>query len=270
MNVVLHIDGREAIPVRALANVLNYGPSPHAILDACCKESPFVIEGMDSINRAYLASYIITDNAAPVPYRRMEREEWRPFLYRVENLAAEEAIDVMPDGVFVWLDDLTNWYAYYLVTHEFVIDYDGSDYKDDCPETLIPNVDPHVATKRQQWIFEGFPSGNTKCIEKRDLKCVGNAQDEGGHRGNVSSNRFDWREEARKLAQSIGQERWDEGMREITARNVSDAVSAKLAKDTRSHGQRGLRVAGTIRSDALKGWKFIPQQGVTSGTTGTS
>jgi hypothetical protein len=73
-----------------------------------------------------------------------------------------------------------------------------------------------------------------------------------------------WEAVARKLAQEIGEKKWRMGMREITARNISDPVAKRLASidDRKYWGKRGPRSANTIRNEALKGWTFIPQKDV--------
>ena len=73
---------------------------------------------------------------------------------------------------------------------------------------------------------------------------------------------------ARAIADSEALIRYARGEREITARNICDAVATELAKDSTTHGTRGERASGTIRNEALKGWKFIPPTG-TNGTSGT-
>lgn len=78
----------------------------------------------------------------------------------------------------------------------------------------------------------------------------------------------DWPDKARAIADRIALERYARGEREITARNICEAVATELAKDSTTHGTRGERVSGSIRNEALKGWKFIPQTG-TNGTSGT-
>ena len=75
----------------------------------------------------------------------------------------------------------------------------------------------------------------------------------------------DWQTKARTIADSEALKRYARGEREITARNICDAVAIELAKDVTTHGIRGERSAGSIRNEALKGWKFIPPTG-TSGT----
>lgn len=78
----------------------------------------------------------------------------------------------------------------------------------------------------------------------------------------------DWIVQARAIAEKIALERWDRGEREITARNICEAVATELAMDSTTHGTRGERSSGSIRNIALKGWKFIPPTG-TNGTSGT-
>jgi len=78
----------------------------------------------------------------------------------------------------------------------------------------------------------------------------------------------DWKVKARAIADKLALERHQRGEREITARNICDAVATELAKDSTTHGIRGERSAGSIRNLALKGWKFIPPTG-TNGTSGT-
>lgn len=78
----------------------------------------------------------------------------------------------------------------------------------------------------------------------------------------------DWKEKAHTIADELALKKYQRGEREITARNISDAVATELAKDSTTHGIRGERSAGSIRNQALKGWKFIPPTG-TNGTSGT-
>lgn len=59
-----------------------------------------------------------------------------------------------------------------------------------------------------------------------------------------------------RLANEIGLKKWNYGERNISARNVSEPVATELAKNPQWFGIRGPRDAGSIRSSALKGWKF--------------
>lgn len=67
-----------------------------------------------------------------------------------------------------------------------------------------------------------------------------------------------WEEKALAITNDIARKRYENGVREITARNICDAVATELEKDNSTHGQRGPRCADSIRTTVLKGWKFTP------------
>ena len=79
----------------------------------------------------------------------------------------------------------------------------------------------------------------------------------------------DWRVKARTITDRVALERYTRGEREITARNICDAVATELGKDSTTHGNRGQRSSGNVRNNVLKGWKFTPPTG-TNGTSGTN
>ena len=92
------------------------------------------------------------------------------------------------------------------------------------------------------------------------IRCPYSLNEKGTTATKKSADQSDWKNKAIKLANEIGQKRHDGGQQEITARNICKDVQAELAKDTSTHGQRGQRLASSIRSDALKGWKFTPKK----------
>jgi hypothetical protein len=75
---------------------------------------------------------------------------------------------------------------------------------------------------------------------------------------NPSDHRDDWKSEARRLAD----ERlpWSNFAWEykITARSIAGKVAERLNRNPNFHGVRGPRDANTVRSEALKGWKWRP------------
>lgn len=77
----------------------------------------------------------------------------------------------------------------------------------------------------------------------------------------------DWKEQARVIANAIGLEKWNSGIRQISARSICDAVATRLGKNQKCWGTQGPRNSNAVRSVALKGWKFI-QPGGTNGTNG--
>lgn len=64
--------------------------------------------------------------------------------------------------------------------------------------------------------------------------------------------------EIRELADEIGLERWRAGIREITARNICDAVAKRLGNNTSHWGRKGPRLGSNVRKIGLKGWRFTP------------
>ncbi len=98
-----------------------------------------------------------------------------------------------------------------------------------------------------------FPNPNTVAEKVKDT-------DQSDH---------DWITESIKIANLVGNKRWACGDRQITARNICDKVATELEKNEIYWGSRGPRDAQSIRSVALKGWKFSPPKGGTSGTSGT-
>ena len=68
----------------------------------------------------------------------------------------------------------------------------------------------------------------------------------------------DWKVKARQITDRIGLKKWESGIREITARNICEAVATELAKDITTHGTRGPRSSSSVRTVGLRGWKFKP------------
>lgn len=77
----------------------------------------------------------------------------------------------------------------------------------------------------------------------------------------------EWIVKSVELANAIGLTKWMNGERQITARNIANAVAVKLGEGEprepqKYHGNQGPRSAHAIRSVALKGWKFICPSGI--------
>lgn len=69
----------------------------------------------------------------------------------------------------------------------------------------------------------------------------------------------DWIAKACAKAQELGLKKWkEEGVRQITARNICDAVATELAKDPTTHGLQGPRSSSNVRVEGLRGWQFKP------------
>lgn len=69
---------------------------------------------------------------------------------------------------------------------------------------------------------------------------------------------FDWIKESKKLADQFGNQDWNVGIRQISARSVCDRVAMELQKNTSTFGQQGPRSNNNVRTIGLRGWKFTP------------
>lgn len=74
----------------------------------------------------------------------------------------------------------------------------------------------------------------------------------------TSASDDNWIQKARTIADRIGPEKYRAGMRQITARNICDAVASELALDETTWGQQGARGADNVRNVGLRGWEFTP------------
>lgn len=103
-----------------------------------------------------------------------------------------------------------------------------------------------------------FPIDDLRFL-REDIKRLASKFDAPAPKGKAgTSPSGDWKDKARAIADSEALKRYARGEREITARNICEAVATELAKDSTTHGTCGERSSGSIRCQALKGWKFIP------------
>jgi hypothetical protein len=67
-----------------------------------------------------------------------------------------------------------------------------------------------------------------------------------------------WQVDARRRADEIAAKRWNAGIRNNSAREIAKCISRDWQDDATHHGSRGALDANTIRTHALRGWKFRP------------
>jgi hypothetical protein len=77
-------------------------------------------------------------------------------------------------------------------------------------------------------------------------------------RSNDVANQDRWEDKAKAIAQEVGLKKYRGGERQISAHNVSEETSIRLAEDPSTHGKQGPRSADNVRTQGLKGWKFVP------------
>lgn len=155
MNVLLTINERQAIPVRALAFVTDWVTAPDRIAHACAASPVTVGSGYQLENRSALSSYIISGES----FRRFLPSEWKAIIVELDCLTAEMKADeraenenwaiwrkkatiTLPDGVFVWLDEFKRWLSSIQTT-------------ENAPHSA-PNTDPFIPAEIRDKILNGF------------------------------------------------------------------------------------------------------------------
>ncbi len=188
----------------------------------------------------------IQEQAAAI--RTIERPEGRYSINEAVILLLAETGEYFRVGKATWNGDLRS-YAPGSIKPVISAGNNPKDWMkyDDAAEILWSDLNDWLA-KNYPLVKFRFPKGKAK--------------------QGTSQSSDDWKDKARAIADKLALERHQRGEREITARNISDAVATELAKDSTTHGTRGERSGGNIRNLALKGWKFIPPTG-TNGTSGT-
>lgn len=169
MNVVLTIEGRDAIPVRALAYVSNWFAAPDEIATACATPPTKTIGDYSVRNRHSLPTYLVSGSA----HRSMQPVEWESLILELEcqekGLKADERIDgenwarwrkqavlLLPDGAFVWLDEFQQWYSNtrpLKTTSTPATDDEGDSFE---TESDHLNLDPFIPPEFREAIFSGF------------------------------------------------------------------------------------------------------------------
>lgn len=82
------------------------------------------------------------------------------------------------------------------------------------------------------------------------------------------SNVRPWVVEARRLADEIGLRLWTAGCRKLSQRDIAQSIAREWQDQPEYHGNQGPRDSNTIRTHALRGWKFRPPSG-TNGSNGS-
>lgn len=175
MDIVLQVDGREAVPLRALpfAGRWQGKACPVGIASACSQRPEgtkwievYLDAGPQEVvvrNREFLPAFAVSGDGA---VRALHPDEWSFCIDEInclgtklkgeeategENLSTwrRQAIEKLPAGAFVWLDDFKRWLA----------DNSSSDIDeqilDDDP-VVEPTLQPLVSSDLEAVLFEGF------------------------------------------------------------------------------------------------------------------
>jgi hypothetical protein len=168
MSVVLNIEGREAIPVRAVLLVTSGNVNP--------QDLAFELSKPDD-NRAFTAYKYADGKVTPVRAeswslqldvltdvaRGFKHNEEKPDLHR--QAALIKLTETLPVGVFVWLDEFEKWYTdtTYWLPYSTLEEIHRCVGEDDDPEPqyrlenrVSLDLDPIALTDMMPMIQEGF------------------------------------------------------------------------------------------------------------------
>lgn len=169
MNVVLTIEGREAIPLRAVAYVCYWNADPKEIASACATPPTKEIGGYSIRNRHSLPTYLVSRCA----HRPMQPVEWEPFKLELECLekglkvdertddenwarCRKQAVLQLPDGAFVWLDDFQRWFSNTRPLKDAAtLSNDGEDDSFENESDAL-NLDPYIPPEMRAAVLSGF------------------------------------------------------------------------------------------------------------------
>ncbi len=128
MQVTLDIDGRKALPLRAIPYVTSWRTSPDEIIDAlAAPKTASLGQNLDIRNRHNdLFAYQMDAQGA---FAKVPSSQWKPLTVTLEGLTKKlkaderggavnenhapwriKAVLQLPDNVFVWLDEFQSWY----------------------------------------------------------------------------------------------------------------------------------------------------------------
>jgi hypothetical protein len=170
MNVVLTIEGKEGIPVRALAYVTSWRANSDEIVKACAMPPTKEIGSYSIRNRQALPTYLVSESTC----RSMLSVEWEPFIVELECMekklkadertdgenwhhSREQAIPRLPAGAFVRLDDFQRWFSNsrpMKSSPTLSTDEDADDYVEQESDSLT--LDPYIPAESQGDVFSGF------------------------------------------------------------------------------------------------------------------
>lgn len=297
MPVILKINDRgnvrDAVPLRAIPYVTSWRDSPVDIVRALAAPKTVRVESLEKTDRYNeLFAYHMD---AQGHFEQVPPEQWESWVVTLDSLTKKlqaderkgaedenwgpwriKAVLELPDNVFVWLDEFQRWYS---INRPLDV---PDDYRNDClkwesnQESLrAKRHDPNSELSESEWAMLDEPqpgleqASDQLCLTpifppeiKNRLWCfdfVVASPAANAEAVPVTSPSDDgWIEKAQVIADKIGLEKYRNGIRQITARNICEAVASELELDETTWGKQGPRGADNVRNEGLRGWKFIP------------
>lgn len=251
MGIVLNIDGREAIPVRAIPFITGWNMSPD-----------MVAKGFAQRDGAKRLTGIFAYHTPTTPLKMLPKE-WDSVdlaltalsdRIKAEQLTEQEGYCrwrkkspvMLPVGVFVWLDEFESAYLKAFQPKNWICD-------DRHGERDI-NLSPFLPTDLESIVMAGFDSTNTGPNKQRPPVSTDNQTEA------TEEKAMTWQDRARAIADEL-----DKTDKACGAHDSLKSISERVAERMRALGEkgRGLRgplSAATILREALQGGKWKRKQ----------
>lgn len=173
MQVTLDIDGRKALPLRAIPYVTSWNEAPDSIVSVLAAPKTIKpgqnLEIRNKHNELFAYQMDAQGNFAQVPSSQWEN--WIvTFASLTKKLRANEreaaenenhaswrinAVLKLPDNVFVWLDEFQPWYSYTRSLKNPIPDHDDDPEREDDTLCLTPIFPPEI--ENRVWRYaDGF------------------------------------------------------------------------------------------------------------------
>ena len=185
MQVTLDIDGRKALPLRAIPYVTSWRTSPDEIVDALAAPKTIKLGPNLEVRNRHNELFAYQMDAQGV-FARVPTSQWKPLTVTFDSLSKKlraderdgavnenqapwriKAVLELPDNVFVWLDEFQSWYRVSqdqsrpINLSEDNDDEEDSEWVDDAL-CLTPVFPPEIEDKLWRYTASSVPPGPTK------------------------------------------------------------------------------------------------------------
>jgi hypothetical protein len=179
LNVLVTINGRQAIPVRAIPFVTDWSVTPHMLVT--------VYSGAHHELFAIPENHFVYRQSPDGSYLRVRAAEWDMALACIASIQGksdaaiyQDEIRYLPGNAFVWRDELEH-----IVAFHFDPEFDGPEWWDKREGDSELNFDPYIPPDLVLLVFDGFSPKSEPEPEPEPTKDKGPTEKAADYRKNV-------------------------------------------------------------------------------------